>query len=395
MKIGEQFQCEISACGFGGDGIARYQGVTVFIPGALPGERVIAELTGIRRDFWRARVVRFGSRSPERCEPACPLAGRCPGCSYQHCSYELENQLKQAQLANFPAAVGVTLPPPLAPEPVLGYRNKLVLHVRQVGRETEIGYVGSDNVTVCDLEACPLAHPAINAKLRELRADPGFAHTVRDGMELTLRYTEKDGVSYWRNRPSIKLPPLHETTSLGELLVPPGAFFQVNRAGMELLLGLLREVLLERPRGGFLDLYCGVGLFGCAAAAAGVERVVAVELDAAAADCARTNLRRCGAAAPEVIAAEAEKELPRVLEHLPEDTLTVVDPPRTGLHGRAVAALNAGPLRELIYISCHPATWSRDAGRLAAGGWRLQSVRLVNLFPRTGHFELFSRFSRG
>ncbi len=396
MNIGDHFQCEITACGFGGDGIARHEGMTVFVPGALPGELVVAELTGIRKSFWRARPVRFGQTSPERVVPECPYAGRCPGCAYSHCSFDLENRLKLAQLDNFPGAGKIAPRPVIAPEPVFGYRNKLVLHVRKVGKETEIGYVADDGGhIVCDIESCLLAHPEINAKLRELRANPGFSHTLHDNMELTLRRTEREGVVVWRNCPSIKMPMLHENTPMGELLVPSGGFFQVNPGGMEALIRLLREVLAERPRAGLVDLYCGAGLFACVGAEAGVPEIRAVEVEPASVACAQTNLRRCGAPQAKIVAADAEKELPALLSSMPEDTLLVVDPPRAGLSGALIRTINRSALREIVYISCHPATWSRDADRLGMASWKLESLRMINMFPRTGHFELFSRFRRG
>lgn len=394
INLGEQFQAQIETCAFGGDGIARPNGVTVFVPGTLPGETVVAEVTDVRSNFARARVLRFGQRSAGRIEPVCPHAGKCAGCAYGHCTYELENQLKLDQLRHFPGAAEIDPGAPLAPEPVWNYRNKLVLHVRKPGPKAELGYVGPDGASLRDIDSCLLARPEINEKLRELRSNPGFDHTLHDGMELTLRFTEHDGVRYWRNAPGAKIPMLTEETPLGPLAVPAGSFFQINRGGMELLLGLVGDALAEKPRPGFLDLYCGAGLFGCLAARRGVPKILGTELDKAAAEAARLNLRRCGAHDFAVAAAEAGHDLPELLSALPPGSPVLVDPPRTGLPAGVVRALNNSRTPELFYISCHPATWSRDAGRLTAAGWVLCELRMVNMFPRTAHFELYSRFQR-
>lgn len=126
-----------------------------------------------------------------------------------------------------------------------------------------------------------------------------------------------------------------------------------------------------------------------------MPEIRAVEVEPASVACAQTNLRRCGAPQAKIVAADAEKELPALLSSMPEDTLLVVDPPRAGLSGALIRTINRSALREIVYISCHPATWSRDADRLGMASWKLESLRMINMFPRTGHFELFSRFRRG
>ena len=138
MEIGREFQCEIEKTVFGGDGLARVGGEVVFIPRTLPGERLIARVTACKSSFSRAEAVRFGATSPHRIEPACPYFGRCPGCRYLHAGEAYETELKAAQLADQLAQAGLEPAPgvlesPVAPEPPLGYRNKIVLHVHKVG----------------------------------------------------------------------------------------------------------------------------------------------------------------------------------------------------------------------------------------------------------------------
>ena len=155
MEIGREFQCEIEKTVFGGDGLARVGGEVVFIPRTLPGERLIARVTACKSSFSRA------------------------DCRYLHADYAYETGLKAAQLADQLAQAGLEPAPgvlesPVAPEPPLGYRNKIVLHVHKVGGRTMLGYVMGDNTTVTDIEACPLAHPEINAKLAGCAATNPF-----------------------------------------------------------------------------------------------------------------------------------------------------------------------------------------------------------------------------
>lgn len=399
MQIGTEFQCEIEKTVFGGDGLARCNGEVVFLPRTLPGERLIGRVTAVKKNFSRAEVVRFGQKNPRRIEPGCSYFGRCPGCCYRHAEYALEAELKSAQLADLLVGAGIepapgVIAPFAAPLPEEGYRDKIVLHVHKSGGRTELGYVMADNTTVTDIERCPLAHPEINAELARLRVDRSFLHSLHEGMDVTFRRTDRDGVRFWRNRPAANLTWLRETVPFGELSVPCGSFFQVNPAGCAVLVAEFEAVLERLSPRRVIDLYCGVGLFAAAAAHRGVRDILAVESDEAAAAACRYNLRRYGIAEPEVIAGDAADAFGRNRESDPAGTLLVVDPPRTGLSPQALRNLVESPLRFLVYISCNPATWARDALRLRKGGFELNHLRGVNMFPRTGHFELFSFWTR-
>ena len=401
MRIGTEFQCEVETCALGGNGIARVDGEVVFLPGTLPGEKLIGRITAEKKNFSRAEVVRFGAKSPHRIEPACRCFGRCPGCRYLHADYPYETALKQRQMLDMMKAAGTprgegVVAEPFAPEPPLGYRNKIVLHAHKVRGETFFGYVMADNTTVTDIEMCPLAHPEINAELARLRADKGFFHSLHEGMSVTFRRTERDGVKFWRNAPAKNLTWLREETSFGELSVPCGSFFQVNPAGGARLVERFLEVVERQKPRRVIDLYAGAGLFGCAAASRGVPEILAVESDGAAAEAAKYNLRKFDSVSSRVVAgdaAEAFAEAGRGTEAA-ASTLLVVDPPRTGLSGKAVKELCGSPLRNLVYISCNPATWTRDAARLIRGGFSLRFLEVVNMFPRTEHVELFTEWAR-
>ncbi len=399
MQIGTEFQCEIEKTVFGGDGLTRCDGEVVFLPRTLPGERLIGRITAKKKNYSRGTVVRFGETSPRRIEPGCPYFGRCPGCCYRHAEYGLEAELKSAQLADLLAGAGIepapgVVAPFAAPLPAEGYRDKIVLHVHKSGGRTELGYVMADNTTVTDIERCPLAHPEINAELARLRADKSFLHSLHEGMDVTFRRTDRDGVRFWRNRPAANLTWLRETVPFGELSVPCGSFFQVNPAGCAVLVAEFEAVLERLSPRRVIDLYSGAGLFAAAAAHRGIGDILAVESDEAAAAACRYNLRRYGVAEPEVVAGDAADAFGRSPESDPAGTLLVVDPPRTGLSPQAMRNLVESPLRFLVYISCNPSTWVRDALRLQKGGFELNHLRGVNMFPRTGHFELFSFWAR-
>ena len=217
--------------------------------------------------------------------------------------------------------------------------------------------------------------------------------SLREGMDVTIRNTAK-GVLSWRNAPAKNATWLREKLSFGELSVPCGSFFQVNKEGAEALLTAVSAYIDRLKPTRFIDLYAGAGFFASLAASKGVRDILAVESDAAAAEAARFNLKKFGIQEPQVIAGDAGIVLKELKASESPDTLLVVDPPRGGLTLRAAMCLTGSSLRNFIYISCNPATWARDAVRLQKGGFKLAELQLVNMFPRTEHFELVSFFSR-
>ena len=145
-----------------GRGLARMDGCVVFVSGVLPGETVSARITRRRKNFAEAELIRIEVPSPRRVEPACPLAGTCPGCCYQHADYAEELRLKEAQFVNLLQRIGRVEGPdrlPSVPSPApLGYRNKITLHASpDPGGGRRLGYFAFDNRTVLDVPACPLA----------------------------------------------------------------------------------------------------------------------------------------------------------------------------------------------------------------------------------------------
>ncbi len=399
MKVGSTVRIRIEKTVFGGDGLGHLDGQVVFVPGVIPGEAAAVKIVQAKPDFLRGRVAELLEPSPHRIQPVCRYHGKCPGCVYGHVAIEGEVKLKNRQLREFLRTLpGVevenVLLPPLAPGASERYRNKIVLHMAKAGGDPALGYIGSDNRSVTDIPECALAHPAINAKLAELRADPGFFHTLHDRMELTLRHSERDGVVYWRNRPHRDEPQLTEQVPGGEFQVPRGSFFQVNPAGMAALWELVAEFVRSHRVTEVVDAYCGSGFFACAALAAGVKRVSGVESDAAAVEAARANVVRFGGDPERIHCADAAEWLGEHLEELSPEAVVVVDPPRTGLTWQARKALVEHPVRRLIYISCNPATLLRDLGSLIGSGFQLRQARLLNMFPRSAHFEVFTVLER-
>lgn len=393
------FPFKAEKCIFGGDAIARdEEGRVVMIRGLLPGETALCAITEEKKNFRRAEVRKRLTSSPERVEPECPLFSQCPGCAYQHCTPKLELEMKQLQFLDFIRSFDCEVLPPAEAEKHFHYRNKAVFHAHRAGGEMFLGYVKEDNQSVCDVPECLLLRSELNARLAGLRADKGFRHSLHDKMDLTLRYASgKDEVVFFRNRAPKNMTWLRENCSFGTLSVPADGFFQVNPEGMEQLLKLVGETLERENIVDFTDLYCGCGLFASLAASRGVKKIRAVELDENAAEAARYNLKAFPGVSSEVISGDAAAKF-RLFANADRggsgNSAVLVDPPRTGL-GRGMAGLLRDfGCRLLFYVSCHPATWRRDALALTANGFRLENAGMVNMFPRTAHFELFTVFKR-
>ena len=388
-------EIEITDVAYRGSGIARQDGVVVFVPGTLPGEVARVRIIGSGKRFFTGEVVEILKPSPDRIAPCCRLADgtRVPGCVYDHAAYNAEVALKDAQLRNFLRKLvmdnnGVFLPPVPSPAP-LHYRNKAVFHA-QKGSDGVLraGYLGDDNRTVIDIPCCPLADEAINAAWTQLRAEG----KLRDGDSVTFRHTKADGVVSWIGRPSEKAHWLTEESGAGPVLVPPDGFFQVNPQVADTLVADVRDWVAETARETgatrLLDLYCGVGIFGLAAAKDGIAEVIGVESGRNAVAAARRNARNLGAPRA-IFHCETAAEAARKGFHCADmsRTIAVVDPPRSGMELAATEALAKASPPTIIYVSCDPATLTRDLGVFASQGYVVRRARVFDMFPRTLHFE--------
>ena len=391
-----EFSVPVSRIAFGGDGVGRLpDGKVCFIPGALPGETVRAEITHEAKAFARAGILDVQTASPDRIKPDCPLAGtRCPGCAYRHASYACELEWKSRQFSDFltrgnPAADSIEFLSPLGAPSRNGCRNKLTF----VCENGAFCYRGFDNRTPVPVADCPLGHPAI----RELLAS---AVSSADGQKRTFRRTLHDGALDSGSDAWKRISHLTEQLGdFGEFQVPKTSFFQVNPDMSPKLADRVLTLLKETGAEQLLELYCGVGVFSILATEAipGLS-ARAVELDKAAIDAAQDNAGRHGVSGRcTFLAADAGKVFRTLTASCdPARCCILVDPPRTGLPASLAHEIAAFGPAAVLYVSCAPDTLRRDADRLAEHGCIIHKAGMVDMFPATGHFEsvtLFRRFA--
>ena len=371
----------------GGQAVARApDGRVVFVEGAAPEERVVAVITKDNPRFLRARVERVVEASDDRVEPKCPHFTKCGGCSLQHVSTQAQLRSKVDALRTTLRKIGGTeagrvLPPWSGP--AYGYRSRARWAVAGDGR---LGYRQARGRRVEPVEACPVLFPALQTVLPALRVEGAAGrelNVVTDGQRVVAAWSERDvtpvdhpGVEW--AQPVAAVAPGLEADGVR---LHPSVFSQANPAGNRALRAQLAEWMQRwTPVSLAVELYAGHGNFSLVLA----EHASTVRTFEASSDAVELAQR----VVPEHVQAEhrtAEDALAG-LDGVAD--VVLVDPPRAGLSAEVIRGIARVASRGIVYISCDPATFARDAGRLAAAGWRLDEVRLFDLYPQTAHAEV-------
>jgi len=385
---------------YGGDGLGRLDGRAVLVPFVLPGERVQARSLSEKPGLLRAELCQLLEAAPERVPPPCPYFMRCGGCHYQHANYDMQLALKRAILVDQLHRIGKFSPHAeigvVAAEP-WAYRNRVQLHIEGGA----LGYREAQSHKLCAIERCPIASPAINRAIEILPGmlrDPRWPRFVRQ-IELFTNESETQLNIVETQHPVARrffewcaqripglIPNALDYSAAGYTLrVSRASFFQVNR----FLIDKLVETALHGAQGETaLDLYAGVGLFSLPLAHR-FSSVAAIEASARAASDLRFNAERANVPL-RVQQADAEASLAQI-ETAPDFVL--LDPPRAGIGRRMVERLASLHPPKLAIVSCDPATLARDLAGLLAGGYRIDRLTLVDLFPQTYHLETVAHLS--
>ena len=374
LKTGDKLTLTIHDIAFGGEGVGRIDDFVVFVPFVIVGETVEAEITEVKKNFARAKLLRVEKSSPERVEPECRYFGACGGCQYQHIAYATQLRLKHKQISDLFERVGKIPADKIAtvipsPQPY-GYRNRIMIRSQWNGpaKKLVIGFIRADNNFVEDIEECKIAEPAISEQIKNVRANP----PPKGGIKIVLR-----------------IPPENWD-------VPPDSFFQNNFFLLPKLVETVRGFLRDGGAKHLVDLYCGVGFFGIELADL-VESFVGVEYDRLAIQSARKNAASRKINNGEFISSTVEEVLPELLQKFsPEKTSVILDPPRKGCLPETLRLLRETKPAQVIYVSCHPATMARDLNILCAEGvFELARVQPLDMFPQTQHVECVADLRAG
>lgn len=455
-KRGDELDVTVDDLAFGGRGVSRANGFVVFTPDTAPGDTARVRIRKARRRFGEADLVEVVAPGPARITPPCAFVPDCGGCRLQHVDYEVVLDAKRRQVAEHLARIGglegVDVRPADPAFERFGYRNKmeysaapgpdgqLALGFHRRGRWDE----------VIDIDPCMLATPTGNLARQAVRAwavDEGVAPydqrehggflrhvVVREGVltgQVLVTIVTAPGPGDVVDRLAERLPDqvpglvgivhavnegMSEVTaglpsrlvwgrdwfeeavevepgSPVTLRLSAGSFFQTNSRMTGHLYRRAAEAA-ELTGGEVLyDLFAGVGSIGVALGSLS-RHVVAIELVPEAVEDARGNAERNGIANHTAMAGDVRVVLRENRGQLPEPDVAIVDPPRAGLSGGACRRILELAPKTLVYVSCQPATFADNARRFVDGGYRLEWVQPVDMFPQTPHIEAVARFTR-
>ncbi len=335
--------------------------MVVFVPGTAPGDVIRVRITNRKSKFLEGEVVEILRPSSSRRPPPCAVANRCGGCSWQHVNYATQVEQKQGILESSIRGLrklgDFKVLPFLAAESEFHYRNRIQLQVRG----GKFGFFAKGTNDLVEVRECWISDPQLNERLRTLTATEA-AESVR--IELALLESGEVSAVPGRRAPDAAV------------------FAQVNRAQNEVLKARVLAAIHGRPEWIF-DLYAGSGnLTEPLAEQFGTSHLTAVELSRAAVERAKVRVDwQVG-------------DVGRVLGQMsvpPGDGVIVLDPPRTGCETNVTDQLLRFGSKQIVYVSCNPSTFARDAERVVKSGlYSLESVQGLDMFPQTEHVELIA-----
>jgi 23S rRNA (uracil1939-C5)-methyltransferase len=428
-------ELEIESLAQGGRGIARDDGYVIFVSGALPGDRVRAQVTKAKRHFGEARVVELLRPSAERISDTCVHDGEpCPGAAWQGLPYERQVTEKAAQVEEALRRLGRLESFELEPiEPAVEkwrYRNKLEYSFGRRDDGLALGFHRRGSwADVVDVDDCKLASDENNAARNAVRAwarGAGLSAYDREAQagelrNLVVREGRRTGQIQTRlvTSPSqIPRPPtdLHTvvegpgsgtdgpTGVLGDerlteqlaglsFRVSPAAFLQTNTEMAERLYAIAADFAGLSGRERVFDLYCGIGTIALVLARRAGE-VWGLDNVEQAIDDANANASLNGIANAKFVAAEARLGIRPLTERAGRPDVVVVDPPRAGLSKKVVRRVIECDAPRIVYVSCNPTTLAPNAAQLTEAGYSLRRVKPLDMFPQTPHVECVALFEK-
>lgn len=441
LKKNECYEAEITGYTSEGLGVARIEEMAVFVPKAVEGERCRVRILKVGRSVAYGKIEKILRPSPHRVEPKCPYAGLCGGCAFQHMDYGEECRLKARRVEDALTRIGglrLGSVPLLPAETTEGYRNKAQYPVAAREGRPEAGFFRQRSHQLIPVERCLIQSPEADAirkavvswmrKYNVPAYDEG-AHTglvrhiyVRSGFRTgqILACIVANGERLPRERALVEtlraaVPGLttvllcihkkpgnavlgdHFRTLWGpgyiedelcslRFRLSPRSFYQVNRDQAERLYE--KAIALAGLDGTktVLDLYCGTGTITLAMARQAGSAIGVEVIEAAVRD-AEENAARNGIGNARFFCADAGEAAQRLAREGTRPDVIVVDPPRKGVSPAVIDAMVQMAPERIVYVSCDPATLSRDLRLLEERGYRVKSAEAVDLFPRCAHVE--------
>ncbi len=449
VKLHEEVELQVDSLAYGGNGVARLNGFVVFVRRGLPGDRVRARVTKVKRGFAEALATEVLEPSSHRVEAPCTHYPACGGCRFQDLDYAVQAQAKEDQVRDALTRIGGLTDPPL--EPILPaaspffYRNKMEYSFTQTPDGPALGLHKAGRWDeVLEIEKCWLTTDlgnAIRNSVRDWAREEGLVaydqaeHTgylrhlvLREGrntgqvlvllvtapgekfergylVEVLTRFPEVRSIHWAVNDQPSEVTNLPSTVLWGEdaieeellglrFRIRPNAFLQTNTEMAEKLYELAIEYAALTGTETVYDLYCGTGTIGIAMARNALS-VWGVEISEEAVACALENLELNSIGNAAFFAGNVGQSIEELLERAGPPDVVVVDPPRAGLAGKALKRTGELGAPRLVYVSCNPTTLASDLKVLSGEyGYELVRAKPVDMFPHTPHVETVALLTR-
>lgn len=420
---GTLIQGTVTSLAYGGKGILRTpEQMVIFVPFTAPGDVIECRLTRVKKNYAEGTLVSILKPSAIRTTPLCPYFGTCGGCQLQHMTYPAQAAYKQKAVHDaisriYPDAQ-VTLS---EAAPLWAYRT----HISMTLRTTETGFIGGyfaeDNNSLVQATECPIFCDKSDPILKILAAfiaeltpegrEDGkvkvlkdsnqnhifsfhFKHLPKNFAVVSKKYLKDaligiSGSGIGQNATSGTLE-MNFSIDGKQFTTSPDAFLQAHPEQSAEIYREVGKYLEASPANLLIDLYCGIGVSSILASPF-AKAIEGVEMNKTAVKLAKKNADRAKLAHVNFTVNSVEKELDSLLKKNPD--AAIVNPPREGLSREVAEKLATSQLKTIIYISCQPATLSRDLQILKKGGYSLKKVQAFDMFPQTGHVETLAFLS--
>lgn len=389
LEVGDEIDLETGEFDERGLATAEYNGAPVTISGAIPGERVSARVVKIFHDRVACLAEKITDGSEHRVDPECRYFGECSGCQWQHIDYAEQLQIKRTAviraLSSYTGFGDVEVLDTVPSPKQYRYRN----HARfTVGRGDEsgvAGYMNADSRSLVRIDECMIMDDRINETLSRLqgRLDRMTQFSIRVGSNTGDQIIQPLLPAAIQDVPSGRQKYVEKVRD-ATFQVAASSFFQVNTAQLSRVIDEVVELLDLGCDDTLVDLYCGVGTFARLLAPF-VKEVIGIEESASAVEDARLNCADVDNVS--FIEAKAELAAVELADSGQRVDVAIIDPPRIGCGPDALNALHKLAPRRILMVSCNPITMARDLDVLCRSGFKLVSVRPVDMFPQTRHVE--------
>ena len=448
LNKNDDIELRIDSLGSEGQGVGRYEGMAVFVPFALPNELVKVHIIKVAKNYAVGKLIKVIEPSKVRREPRCSSFTRCGGCNLMHMDYAAQLEYKRGLVENAFARIakieGVHVENTIGMDEPYHYRNKAAFPFAMVDGRMCFGFFAPRSHRLIPIDGCfieqePLYNvaSAVHCWAEENDIQPydeeTGSGTIRHVVSRITTSGDIMAVIVTKGRPkklnklvdmlkercegikSIILNRNDEDTNVifgrsyetlwgedtltenlcgFEFSVSAASFLQVNPVQTECLYAQVEAFLPEKDGFEAIDVYCGTGTISMILSKR-AKHVTGIENIKPAVEDAARNAERNGAGNADFICADAAEALPELIEKGTRPDVIVIDPPRKGCDKAVLNAITGSAVQRVIYVSCDPATLARDVRILVDGGYSIQKVQPIDMFPQTAHVETVVLLSKG